>query len=99
MSSAKWRPFCLGLNELNNDDSVLWQQVVSQRGYHFVYAPSQWETTLQCNAVSHWLGSYTKWSLQQEALQQDFQEKVFESVHHLDQPRVAWTWRIIIVYI
>ena len=27
------------------------------------YAPSQWETTLQCNVVSHWLGAYTKWSL------------------------------------
>ena len=25
---------------------------------HFVYAPSQWETTLQCNVVSHWLGTY-----------------------------------------
>ena len=23
-----------------------------------VYAPSQWETTLHCNVVSHWLGSY-----------------------------------------
>ena len=30
----------------------------------FVYAPIQWETTLQCNVVSHWLGAYTKWSLQ-----------------------------------
>ena len=30
---------------------------------HFVYAPSQWETTLHCNIVSHWLGAYTKWSL------------------------------------
>ena len=28
-----------------------------------VYAPSQWETTLQCNVVSHWLGAYKKWSL------------------------------------
>ena len=27
---------------------------------HFVYAPSQWETTLYCNVVSHWLGAYTK---------------------------------------
>ena len=27
------------------------------------YAPSQWEPTLQCNAVSHWLGACTKWSL------------------------------------
>ena len=32
---------------------------------HFVYAPSQWETTLQCNVVSHWLGAYTKLSLNQ----------------------------------
>ena len=27
---------------------------------HFVYAPSQWETMLQCNVVSHWLGTFTK---------------------------------------
>ena len=31
---------------------------------HFVYAPSQWQTTLQCNVASHWLGTYTKLSLQ-----------------------------------
>ena len=30
---------------------------------HFVYAPSHWETMLHCNVVSHWLGAYTKWSL------------------------------------
>ena len=30
---------------------------------HFVYAPSQWETVLQCN-VSHCLGAFTEWSLQ-----------------------------------
>ena len=29
---------------------------------HFVFAPSQWETTLHCNVVSHWLGANTKWS-------------------------------------
>ena len=29
----------------------------------FVYAPSQWDTTLHCNIGSHWLGAYTKWSL------------------------------------
>ena len=28
-----------------------------------VDAPSQWETTSHCNVVSHWLGAYTKWSL------------------------------------
>ena len=30
---------------------------------HFVHAPSQWEATLQCNIVSHWLSACTKWSL------------------------------------
>ena len=35
-----------------------------KRSDHFVYAPSQWETALQCNTVSHWLGAFTKWSLQ-----------------------------------
>ena len=30
---------------------------------HFVYVPSQSEMMLQCNVVSHWLGAYTKWSL------------------------------------
>ena len=30
---------------------------------HFVYVLSQWETTLQCDIVSHWLGAPTKWSL------------------------------------
>ena len=29
---------------------------------HVVYVPSQWETMLHCNVVSHWLGTYTKWS-------------------------------------
>ena len=31
---------------------------------HFVNVPSQWETTLQCNVVSHWLGAFTKCSLE-----------------------------------
>ena len=29
----------------------------------FVNVPSLWETALHCNIVSHWLGTYTKWSL------------------------------------
>ena len=28
---------------------------------NFVYAPDQWENTLHCNVVSHWLVAYTKW--------------------------------------
>ena len=43
------------------------QKVIQSLPYifrdHIVYAPSQWETTLQCNVVSHWLGAYAKWSL------------------------------------
>ena len=27
------------------------------------YTPNQWETSLQCNDVSHWLGAYINWSL------------------------------------
>ena len=27
------------------------------------YAPSQWETSLYCNGVSHWMGAYLDWSL------------------------------------
>ena len=30
---------------------------------HFVHTPSQWETTLHCNVVSHWLGACTARSL------------------------------------
>ena len=30
---------------------------------HFVYAPSHWEMTLQCNVISHWLSACTEWSL------------------------------------
>ena len=29
----------------------------------FLCAPSQWETTLHCNVVSHWLGAHTQGSL------------------------------------
>ena len=28
-----------------------------------VYGLSQWETTLHCNVVSHWMSSYPEWSL------------------------------------
>ena len=27
---------------------------------HYVYVPSQWDMSTQCNAVSHWLGAYTE---------------------------------------
>ena len=49
-------------------DSYLWSVCATSKQYNrdrSVYAPSQWETTLQCNAFYHWLGVYTEWSLLQ----------------------------------
>ena len=42
------------------DICVTWPQCRD----HSAYMPSQWETALQCNAISHWLGAYTERSLQ-----------------------------------
>ena len=50
------RLYCSGVVEL----CMPWMWIPSD---HFVDAPSLWETTLQCNVVSHWLGAFTKWSL------------------------------------
>ena len=30
---------------------------------HFMNAPSQWEMTLHCNVISHWLCAYPEWPL------------------------------------
>ena len=45
-----WGVCIICLDELHNRDQ-------------FMNAPAQWETTLHCNAVSHWLGAYKKWSM------------------------------------
>ena len=37
---------------------VNWNTLLSRD--YFVYVPKQWETTLQCNVIFHWLGTYTK---------------------------------------
>ena len=36
------------------------------------YAPSQWEPSLQCNDVSHWVGAYLDWFLQGPVMQKAF---------------------------
>ena len=38
--------------------TLFWFVVVRYTGV--VYAPSQWETTLHCNVISHWLREYTQ---------------------------------------
>ena len=64
MTGQQWFMYWLGLG-LGNYYIVNWTWLCSQRHDrdHFLYVPSQWETTLQCNVVSHWLGTYTKWYL------------------------------------
>ena len=41
-----------------NVDQNLWWHIRD----HFVYVPSQWEMTLQCNVISHWLVTYIGWT-------------------------------------
>ena len=40
-----------------------WLHCASNGRDHFVNVPSQWETMLQCNVISHWHRTFTKWSL------------------------------------
>ena len=50
----------------NNEHGELTLSDIAIFRDHFWYAPSQmsqWQTTLHCNVISHWLGAYTKWSL------------------------------------
>ena len=73
ISSAKWRPFCPGgrwVNTMGADVSderrtrastaMMWTYSSMD---HILHVPNQWEMTLLCNVVPHWLGAYTKWSL------------------------------------
>ena len=72
LSSLRLQPHLPAVNELSETVKAL-EQVqnicTGESCYntvirdHFVYAPSQWETMLHCNVVSHWLGAYTKCSL------------------------------------
>ena len=52
--------FALGLNFLRPSLNTVQSHHQHWSRDHFVYAPSQRETTLHCNVVSHWLGTYTK---------------------------------------
>ena len=49
---------------VSQDQGDHWPLQISLRNIHaFVYAPRQWEMTLQCNVVFHWLSTFTKWPL------------------------------------
>ena len=65
---------------------------------HLVYAPSQWVATLHCNVVSHWLGAYTRWSLQRSTLHSTYFSSPFGSAQHLTSNTILstspkFTWR------
>ena len=57
-------------------------------GYHSVYAPSQWETALQWNAISHCLGAYTEWSLVENMT--SWHKKRFRNVEQTVEMPAAW---------
>ena len=40
-----------------------WRRLGWDYRNHSGYGLSQWETTLHCNVISHWLSSYPQWSL------------------------------------
>ena len=68
---------------------------------HFVYAPSQWEATLLCNVVSHWLGANTKWSLEQsrlEAMTHTWRHR-YDSAHTVLAMRKGFSWTFIVMMI
>ena len=46
------------LNEYGWTLAKLWEC-----GLHPVHVPNQWETTLHCNVVSHWLDDCREWTL------------------------------------
>ena len=54
-SSAKWRPFYIGLNVLIEFQNPFNAAITFRADSRC--APSQWETSLQSNAVSHWPGA------------------------------------------
>ena len=59
-----------------HDDGMTWKHFLYywtfRRGIHWLpgtrYELSQWETTLHCNTISHWLSPYAEWSLVKEFL-------------------------------
>ena len=55
-----------GIHQSSVDSFRKWpvlQKVFPYPMDQFRYAPSQWETSLHCNDVSHCLGAYLDWSL------------------------------------
>ena len=72
---------------LKHDDVIKWKRIPRQQQdrYHFVHAPSQWEMTLHWNVIAHWLGAYTKWSLQVDTLDYRYIAVIYNAITHTGQ--------------
>ena len=73
-------------------------------GDHSVYVPSQWETALQCNGVSHWLGAYIEWSLRLHILSVNIWGLVVSQCKNMYNEfyiihAIAWQWCHIKLYL
>ena len=55
-----------------------------------ICAHSQWETTLQCNIISHWQSTFTKWSLQLLAWCQTGNSPIPGRAHSQNDPCSYW---------
>ena len=71
-----------------------WRSCVTAM-YYSGYGLSQWETTLLCNVVSHWLSPYPDWLLWWRRLVDIFEEyhrivAFYESTEALKGHRVLW---------
>ena len=62
---------------------------------HFVYVPSQWVMTLQCNIISHWLGTFTKLSLKHTVATQWPLKHV---QHLLTQWSIQVMWVLLVIH-
>ena len=43
--------------------TLMFEKHIAVTKDHSVHAPSQWEMILHCDVISHWLDTYTEWSL------------------------------------
>ena len=95
----------------HNDMTATKQRLTKLYTYfwdHSVYAPSQWEMVLQCNAISHWLGAYTEWRLIFHGTYCNYkiccqnprndEYTIFSPVTHITGSSVAFLWRHISMY-
>ena len=62
------------------------------------YALSQWEMSLQCNDISHWLSAYLDWSLYQseDKLNRNIETNQTANTPHPPPPNkfdIGWSWK------